>query len=118
MSYRTDHYNGYLFQNRRVLNDLSLRNAGQDTVQIAAPLTVAEKRNPREYDRRYSERLLSHLNEHVEYYHRAIWTAMDPNRRFLLLDGFIFLIVSIKALKPVGRMKRHSFRKHRHIKKA
>jgi Papain-like cysteine protease AvrRpt2 len=89
MSYRTDHYNGYLFQNRRVLNDLSLRNTGQDTAQIATPLTVTEKRNPREYDRRYSERLLSHLNEHVEYYHRAIWTAMDPNRRFLLLDGFV-----------------------------
>ncbi len=89
LHYRTDHYNGYLFRNRRVLNDLSLRNTGQDTVQIATPLTVAEKRNPREYDRRYAERLLSHLNEHVEYYHRAIWTAMDPNRRFLLLDGFV-----------------------------
>ncbi len=89
MRYRTDHYNGYLFLNRRVLNDLSLRNTGQDTVQIATPLTGAEKRNPREYDRRYSERLLSHLNEHVEYYHRAIWMAMDPNRRYLLLDGFI-----------------------------
>jgi Papain-like cysteine protease AvrRpt2 len=89
MSYRTDHYNGYLFQNRRVLNDLSLGQTGQDTVQIATPLTLPEKRNPREYDRRYAERLLSHLNEHVEYYHRAIWTAMDPNRRYLLLDGFV-----------------------------
>jgi len=89
MSYRTEHTNSDLFRNRRVLNDLSLRDSGQDTVQIATPLSVAEKRNPRERDRRYAERLLGHLNEHVEHYHRAIWMAMDPNRRYLLLDGFV-----------------------------
>src|SRR6185436_9381872 len=62
---------------------------GQDTVQIAAPLSVAEKANPRQRDRRYAEKLLEHLNDHVEFYHRAIWLAMYPNRRFLLLDGLI-----------------------------
>ncbi len=85
MRYRTDHLTYHLFLNRRVLNDLTLG----DDVEIATPLSLYEKRNPRERDRRYAERLLDHLNEHVEYYHRAIWLTMDPNRRYLLLDGFI-----------------------------
>jgi hypothetical protein len=89
MSYRTAHFTGTLFSDRRVLNDLSLRDSGEDTVQIATPLSVHEKRDPRLRDRRYAEKLLEHLNEHVEYYHRAIWQTMDPNRRFLLLDGLI-----------------------------
>ena len=85
LNYRTEHFVHTLFRNRRVLNDLTLG----DTVEIATPLSVREKRNPRARDRRYTDRLLDHLNEHVEYYHRAIWFAMDPNRRFLLLDGFV-----------------------------
>lgn len=85
MTYRTDHFTHHLFGNRRVLNDLTLG----DTVEIATPLSIAEKRNPRDRDRRGAERLLDHLNEHVEHYHRAIWLSMDPNRRYLLLDGFI-----------------------------
>jgi hypothetical protein len=89
LSYRTQHFAGFLFQDRRVLNDLSLRDTGEDNVQIATPLTMDEKRNPRERDRRYAEKLLEHLNNHVELYHRAIWLAMDPNRRFLLLDGLV-----------------------------
>ncbi len=89
MSYRTDHFSGYLFRDRRVLNDLSLRETGDDTVFIATPLTQREKRNPRKRDQRYAEKLLEHLNEHVEYYHRVIWTLMDVNRRYMLLDGFI-----------------------------
>jgi Papain-like cysteine protease AvrRpt2 len=89
MSYRTAYSSGFLFENRRVLNDLSLRDTGEDNVQIATPLSVAEKSNPRQRDRRYAEKLLEHLNDHVELYHRFIWMAMDPNRRFLLLDGLI-----------------------------
>jgi hypothetical protein len=34
------------------------------------------------------ERLLEHLNEHVEYYHKAIWWSMDRDRLFMLIDGF------------------------------
>jgi hypothetical protein len=89
MTYRTEFSSGALFENRRVLNDLSLRDSTEDTVQIATPLTVAEKSNPRQKDRRYAAKLLEHLNDHVEMYHRVIWLAMDPNRRFLLLDGLI-----------------------------
>jgi hypothetical protein len=85
MRYRTDHFNGDLVANRRILNDLTLG----DPVEIATPLTLLEKRDPRKRDLRHADRLLDHLNEHVEHYHRAVWLAMDPNRRYLLLDGFV-----------------------------
>ncbi|MGR6318216.1 papain-like cysteine protease family protein [Micromonospora soli] len=85
LRYRTAHLSHQLFLNRRILNDLSLG----DDVEIAVPLDATEKRNPRDRDRRHAERLLDHLDEHVEHYHRAIWLTMDPNRRYLLLDGFV-----------------------------
>jgi len=83
--YRTDHLTADLFGSRRIQNDLTLG----DTVEIATPLTLQEKRDPRQRDRRYAARLLDHLNDHVEHYHRAIWLTMDPNRRYMLLDGFV-----------------------------
>lgn len=83
MFYRTDHINYDLFRDARILNDLT------DAVEVITPLDTVEKRNPRERDRRQTETLLDHLNEHIEYYHRAIWMLMDPNRRFMLLDGVV-----------------------------
>jgi Papain-like cysteine protease AvrRpt2 len=83
--YRTDHYAGDLITNRRVQNDLGIG----DDVEMLCPLNALEKRNPRERDRRTAEDLLDHLDEHTEHYHRAIWLQMDPNRRYLLLDGFV-----------------------------
>lgn len=32
--------------------------------------------------------LVAHLNEHMEYYHKAIWWSMDRDRLFMMLDGF------------------------------
>jgi Papain-like cysteine protease AvrRpt2 len=83
--YRTDYLSTTFFENRRIHNDISLG----DSVYIPTPLSKLEKRNPRDLDRRRADELLEHLSEHVEYYHRATWMTMDPNRRFLLLDGVI-----------------------------
>jgi hypothetical protein len=55
---------------------------------LSTPLDAWEQRNPRTEDRFLSAALIEHLNEHLEYYHHAIWWTMDPNRRYLLLDGF------------------------------
>ncbi|MGH3693622.1 MAG: papain-like cysteine protease family protein [Pseudonocardiaceae bacterium] len=85
LRYRTAHLSHHLFVNRRILNDLTLG----DDIEIAVPLDNVEKNNPRDRDRRRAERLLDHLDQHVEHYHRAIWLTMDPNRRYLLLDGFV-----------------------------
>jgi hypothetical protein len=83
--YRTAHLNHHLFQNARVMNDLS----PSDDVFLSTPLDRTELRNPRNEDQELSRRLLKHLNENLEYYHRAIWLSMDPNRRYMLLDGFL-----------------------------
>jgi hypothetical protein len=85
MGYRTAHIAHDLFQQSRLLNDLS----GTDGVLIYTPLSRQELRRPREEDKEVANALLKHLNDYLEYYHRAIWWRMDPQRRYMLLDGFI-----------------------------
>jgi hypothetical protein len=85
MRYRTDHIAHALFQDYGIDNDL----ASGDSVEVITPLDSDERRNPIKEDRRLCEILVQHLNDHLEYYHQAIWLSMDPNHRYLLLDGFI-----------------------------
>jgi len=52
--------------------------------------------------------LVEHLNEHVEYYHKAIWWNMDRDRLFMLIDGFYIpgtnqvSIASIVEREPIA----------------
>ena len=85
MHYRTDHISHDLFDAYAV--DEELLNG--TSVDVPVRLDRDEKRNPREEDRRLATQLLAHLNERIEYYHQAIWLAMDANRRYLLLDGYL-----------------------------
>jgi hypothetical protein len=85
MRYRTDFVTGDLFGDYRVQNDLTT----SDFVEIATPLTKFEKSNPRQNDRKEGRLLLDILNERVEFFHRLIWLAMDPNRRYMFLDGVL-----------------------------
>lgn len=55
---------------------------------LYTPLDAWEQRSPRTEDRRLAAQLVDHLNDHLEYYHQAIWWTMDPNRRYMLLDGY------------------------------
>ena len=55
---------------------------------LYTPLDSWEQRNPRKDDERLATELVEHLNDNFEYYHHAIWWAMDPNRRYMLLDGY------------------------------
>ena len=82
--YRTAHLSHFLFRGYGINNDLKVG----DPVVVSTPLDRLELRNPRQEDREISKRLLLHLDEHVEHYHRAIWWGMDPERRYMLLDGF------------------------------
>ncbi|HEY6173136.1 MAG TPA: papain-like cysteine protease family protein, partial [Kofleriaceae bacterium] len=84
MRYRTAFLHHELFADRLIEDDLGTA----DDVEIAVRLDAAEKRRPRDEDRRAVAALLAHLNAHLEYYHRNIWLQMHPNRRYLLLDGF------------------------------
>jgi hypothetical protein len=85
MGYRTAHITHDLFRHSNILNDLS----GTDGVLVYTPLSQQELRRPRDEDREAANALLKHLNDHLEYYHRACWWCMDAQHRFLLLDGFI-----------------------------
>jgi hypothetical protein len=60
-----------------------------DPVRVRAPLDSWERRSPRAEDQRLATRLVEHVNANLEYYHHAVWWTMDPNRRYLLLDGFL-----------------------------
>lgn len=83
--YRTAHFSHDLFRDSRILNDLLVG----DPVRITTWPSRDEQRNPRSEDRELARRLLAHLNEHLEHYHKVLWWTMDPDRRFMLLDGFI-----------------------------
>ena len=85
LRYRTENFSGFLF-NQRIENDLF---ADTDGVYIPTPLTQDELRNPRAEDVNFANKLLHHLNESLEYYHKAIWFDMTPERRYMLLDGII-----------------------------
>ncbi|GJF03058.1 hypothetical protein [Pseudonocardia sp. D17] len=82
LSYRTAHRSDHLFRDQRIRNDLS----GIDDVVVHTPLNTEELRNPRREDQELAARLLAHLNDNIEFYHKVIWTTMTPERRFLLLD--------------------------------
>jgi hypothetical protein len=60
----------------------------QRGVTLYTPLDKWEQRNPRKEDSRLADELIAHLNDNFEYYHHAIWWTMDPNRRYMLLDGY------------------------------
>lgn len=60
----------------------------QDGTAIYMPLTSEDQRNPRWEDRIIANKLMEHLNSHLEYYNKALWYNLDPDRRYLLLDGF------------------------------
>lgn len=87
----TDHLNSKLVSRQN--EDLGIPwqpAAGRSIpVRIATPLRPEELANPRVEDQRAENKLLRHLNEHVEFYHKAIWWRMDPDRRFTILDGYI-----------------------------
>lgn len=83
--YRTEHLVALLFHNDRILDDLR----EGDPVVISTPVSRAELRNPRKEDYDLADRLVEHLNKHLEFYHQAIWLSLDPQRRYMLLDAVL-----------------------------
>ncbi|MGI9021783.1 MAG: hypothetical protein ACR2HV_00850 [Acidimicrobiales bacterium] len=59
-----------------------------DLANIALPLDAWERVDEQLEIRRSVDELVEHLNEHVEYYHKAIWWRMDRDRLLMMLDGF------------------------------
>lgn len=83
ITYSTSHYNGVLFSGN--VNDDLLDDTG---VSLYIPENNEEKRNPRREDAYLAGKLIEHLNSHLEHYNKALWYNLDPDRRYMLLDGF------------------------------
>ncbi|WP_168210568.1 peptidoglycan-binding domain-containing protein [Persicimonas caeni] len=60
-----------------------------DSATVRTPLNSRELFNPIQdlYDK--ANRLINHLNDHLEFYHKVLWYQMDADKRFMMLDGFI-----------------------------
>jgi hypothetical protein len=97
LRYSTPHMDGYLAHDYRADNDLT----PGDPVKIYTPLTADEKRDARKEDIQFSNMLIEHLNANLEHYHKAIWQRMDPDRRYMLLDGFVAPYASGKSVVSV-----------------
>jgi hypothetical protein len=85
MRYRAAHSTALLFDSPRWLDDLRTG----DPAIVSTPLSYQERRDPRAEDRRLADRLVAHLNEHLEFYHQTIWILLDPQRRYMLLDAIV-----------------------------
>lgn len=79
--YSTSHYNGILFSGN--VNDDLL-----DGTTLNIPENSEEKRNPKKEDRYLVYKLIEHLNSNLEHYNKVLWYNLDPDRRYMLLDGF------------------------------
>lgn len=95
ITYSTEHFNGTLYAGQ-VGNDLL------DGVDLFIPVTAEEKRNPRREDRYLAATLVEHLNTHLEHYNKVLWADLDPDRRFMLLDGFDIQTYKADGSLPPG----------------
>lgn len=95
LNYTTNFSSGSIIR-RSISNDL------RDGVpEIYTPLNSDEKRNPRNEDKLLVRQLLEHLNSNLEYYNKILWYNLDPDRRFMLLDGFNIQIFN-ESGAPIG----------------
>lgn len=102
--YRTESFEHSFVDDSRVNDDIdpprvtgSFSAAGEFSLNplmlgtgatLFTPLDSWEQRSPRTEDKRLAKELVEHLNDNLEFYHHAIWWTMDPNRRYMLMDGF------------------------------
>ena len=85
MRYKTKHFDGFLFKYQNLGDDLT----ATDGVTIYAGPISEELKDPRKEDLVIVNKLIAHLNDNLEYYHKCMWTAMTEQRRFMLLDGIV-----------------------------
>jgi hypothetical protein len=102
--YRTSKFEHTFVDDSRVNDDIDLPKVGVTFTSLLeisvnkladgngaalfTPIDEWEQRNPKIEDLRLSVELIEHLNDNLEFYHHAIWWTMDPNRRYMLLDGY------------------------------
>jgi hypothetical protein len=83
MRYRTARTSHALFEQ---IDGVAVLDKGM-SLTVSTPLDDEELRDAKSEEDRQLSRLTRHLDEHREHYHKTIWWNMDPDRRFMLLDG-------------------------------
>lgn len=73
----------------------------QDGTMLWMPKTSEDLRYPRREDQVLAAKLIEHLNSNLEHYNKVLWASLDPDRRYLLLDGFNIQIYNDFG-EPVG----------------
>jgi hypothetical protein len=96
-------------EGRTGVNDLiSIADGTTEKAVVTFPLDSWECINEQQEIRESVNQLIEHLNEHVEYYHKAIWWNMDRDRLLMMMDGFYVpntnnvSIASVIDREPVG----------------
>ena len=88
LSYNTAHFNRTITGQSGV-NDLIRPGTGSaENASVSLPLDAWEQVDERDEIAKAVRDFIEHLNEHVEYYHKAIWWRMDRDRLLMMLDGF------------------------------
>ncbi|WP_437371099.1 N-acetylmuramoyl-L-alanine amidase [Maribacter litoralis] len=97
LKYNSQHHSSSLV-NRVLNNDL------KDGVNnISTPLNSLEKKYPKKEDEYIVNELIEHLNSNLEHYNKVLWTNLDPDRRYMLLDGFNIQTYTSTGHKSVMR---------------
>ena len=94
IAYSTPHFNGLLYSGY----------AGDDLLDgttLYIPESAEEKKDPRKEDKYLVQKLIEHLNSNLEHYNKSLWQNLDPDRRYMLLDGFNIQIYNEFGL-PIG----------------
>ena len=87
MTYQTDHHRGVIV-NAALNNDLLDPDPLDHGARFSTRLNQHDKKNPRTEDEFLKAELIDHLNSNIEHYNKVLWNTLDPDRRFMLLDGF------------------------------
>lgn len=96
VNYSTRHYNGRIYSGY-IGDDLF------DGVTRTTLMNFDEQRNPRKEDVFIVNKLTEHLNSNLEHYNKALWLRLDPDRRFMLLDGFSIQVYADNGMPLVFR---------------
>jgi hypothetical protein len=82
INYTTKHYQGY------IINKYLGEGLSNGSKPIPTPMNSDEQRNPKKEDEYLELKLIEHLNSNLEHYNKMLWYNLDPDRRYMLLDGF------------------------------
>ncbi|MFC4258546.1 hypothetical protein ACFOZ5_05785 [Marinobacter lacisalsi] len=103
------HYETRHDTNRRVSSDRRMRNLVQTGSGkpndlgglLYFSLSAYERRNMRDDIQEAYDAVLTHLNNNMHRYHRAIWLSMDRNELHTILDGYALSDTDSRSLASV-----------------